>query len=133
MKQILLTTACAAALLGGGVLTAANRNSADRNAPAKASKEVVQDIKTTTDSGTTKATIDTVYGKVEAYDLNKSIKMSVPGKLVTSKSFDLTSKDETMNVASGLKVGDWAKAEEKTDDNGHKTLTIERWNEQASR
>jgi len=115
MRQILLTTACATALLGGGILTAANRNSADRNAtdPAKASKEVVQDIKTTTDSGTTKTTIDTVYGKVESYDMNKSIKMSVPGKLVTSKSFDLTSKDQTMSVAPGLKVGDWVKAEQK--------------------
>jgi hypothetical protein len=96
---------------------AADRNSADRNAqdPAKASKEVVQEIQTTIDSGTTKTTIDTVYGKVEAYDLHKSIKLSVPGKLMTSKSFDLTSKDETMNVAPGLKVGYWVKGEEKTD------------------
>jgi hypothetical protein len=38
-----------------------------------------------------------------------------------------------MNVAPGLKVGDWAKATEKTDNNGHKTLTIERWNGQTSR
>ena len=132
--KLILTTACAAALLGGGILTATDRNSADRNSqdPAKASKEVVQDIKTITGSGTTKTTIDTVYGKVEAYDQNKSIKMSVPRKLVTSKSFDLTSKNGTMNVAPDLKVGDWVKAQEKTDNNGHKTLTVERWNEQTS-
>jgi hypothetical protein len=96
-------------------------------------KKWVQEIKTTTDSGTTKTAIDTLYGKVEAYDLNKSIKLSVPGKLMTSKSFDLTSKDETMNVAPGLKVGDWVKGEEKTDNNNHQTLTVERWSEQASR
>ena len=132
--KLILTTACAAALLGGGILTATDRNSADRNSqdPAKASKEVVQDLKTTTDSGTTKTTIDTVYGKVEAYDQNKSIKMSVPRKLVTSKSFDLTSNHEIMNVAPDLKVGDWVKAQEKTDNNGHKTLTVERSNEHAS-
>ena len=132
--KLILTTACAAALLGGGILTAADRNSADRNSqdPAKASKEVVQDIKTTTASGTTKTTIDTGYGKVEAYDQNKSLKMSLPGKLVTSKSFDLTSKNGTMNVAPDLKVGDWVKAQEKTDNNGHKTLTVERSNEHAS-
>ena len=132
--KLILTTACAAALLGGGILTATDRNSADRNSqdPAKASKEVVQDIKTTTASGTTKTTIDTGYGKVEAYDQNKSLKMSLPGKLVTSKSFDLTSNHEIMNVAPDLKVGDWVKAQEKTDNNGHKTLTVERWNEQTS-
>jgi hypothetical protein len=132
--KLILTTACAAALLGGGILTATDRNSADRNSqdPAKASKEVVQDIKTTTASGTTKTTIDTGYGKVEAYDQNKSLKMSLPGKLVTSKSFDLTSNHEIMNVAPDLKVGDWVKAQEKTDNNGHKTLTVERSNEHAS-
>ena len=50
--KLILTTACAAALLGGGILTATDRNSADRNSqdPAKARKEVVQDVKTTTDS-----------------------------------------------------------------------------------
>jgi hypothetical protein len=133
--KLILATACTAALLGSGMLIAADRNSADRNTqdPAKASKEVVQEIKTTTDSGTTKSTIDTMYGKVKTYDLKKSMKISLPGKLLTSKSFDLTSKDETINVAPGLKVGDWVKAEEKTDDNGHKTLTVERWSEQASR
>ena len=127
--KLISTTACAA-LLRSGMLIAANRNSADRSAqnPAKASKEVVQETKAITDSGTSKTTMDTIYGKVEARD-NKTIKMSVPGKLITSKSFDLTSKDETINAAPGLKVGDWVKAEEKTDDNGHKTLTIERWSE----
>jgi hypothetical protein len=120
-------------VLGGGIATAADRNPGNRNAqePAKASKEVVQDVKTITDSGTTKTTTDTIYGKVEAYDSNKSLKMSVPGKVLTSKSFDLTSKNETINVAPGVKVGDWVKAQEKTDNSGHKTLTIERWHEQG--
>jgi hypothetical protein len=31
-----------------------------------------------------------------------------------------------------LKVGDWVKAQKKTDNNGHKTLTVEPANEQAS-
>ncbi len=128
--KILVATTCAAALLGGGMLGAANRTSND---PSTASKEVIQDTKTITNSDTIKTSTDTVYGRVESYDLNKSIKVSAPGKVVSSKSFDLTSKNETFNLAQGLKVGDWVKAQEKTDNNGHKTLTIEHATERASR
>ena|SRR6516164_4137494 len=107
--KLILTTACAAALLGGGILTAADRNSADRNSqdPAKARKEVVQDVKTTTDSGHNQ--------NHDKYRLGQG------GSL-----------HETLNVAPDLKVGDWVKAQEKTDYNGHKTLTVEHANEQAS-
>ena len=128
--KILVATTCAAALLGSGMLGAANRTSND---PSKASKEVIQDTKTITNSDTIKTSTDTVYGRVESYDLNKSIKVSAPGKVVSSKSFDLTSKNETFNLAQGLKVGDWVKAQEMTDNHGHKTLTIEHATERASR
>ncbi len=134
MKRILSTT-CVAALLGAGIVAAQDRSTANtrNDSPSTASKEVIQDTKTITNARTTKTSRDTVYGKIEAYDLNKSMKVSVPGKVVTSKSFDLSSKNETVNVAPGLKVGDWVSVQEQTDNNGHKTLTIEKSTERASR
>ncbi len=126
MKNLIIS-ACAAGLLFGGMLTAADK------AASNASKEVNQDTKTTTNAGTNKVSTDTVYGKIESYDQNKSMSVSVPGKVSTTKSFDLSTKDETYNVASGLKVGDWVRVREMTDNNGHKTLTVDRSSEKASR
>ena len=125
--KLILTTTCAAALLGAGVLGAQTTN------PSNSSKEVTQDTKTITNSGSTTTSTDTVYGKIEAYNQSKSIKVSVPGKVVTSKSFDLSAKNETVNVAPNLKVGDWVSVQQMTDNDGHKTLTIERTHERASR
>ncbi|HLK51398.1 MAG TPA: hypothetical protein VKT49_24825 [Bryobacteraceae bacterium] len=142
MKRI-LTTTCMAALLGAGIAGAQTHNANDPNpaytrdqntrATSNASKEVTQDTKTITNSGTTTKSTDTVYGKIESYDLNKSMKVSAPGKVVTSKTFDLSAKNETVNAAPGLKVGDWVSVRQQTDNNGHKTITIERSTERASR
>jgi ribosomal protein S17 len=127
--KLILTTSCAAALMGAGILGAAGQTAN----PSNASKEVTQDTKTITNSGTTTTNTDTIYGKVESYNLNKSIKVSVPGKVVTSKSFDLSAKNETVNIAPKVKVGDWVSIQRMTDNTGHKTLTIEHTNERASR
>ena len=137
MKRI-LTTTCMAALLGAGIAAAQDRNAANSNAnyprdSRNASKEVTQDTKTITNSGTTTNSTDTVYGRIESYDANKSIKVSAPGKVITSKSFDLNGKNETVNVAPGLKVGDWVSVNQRIDNNGHKTITVERSSERASR
>lgn len=110
-------TVCAVSLLFGVASFAAQ--------DAKQSKEVQQDTKTTNGNNqTAKTSTDTVYGKIESYDPGKSIKVSVPGKLITTKSFDLEKKDTTVNAASNLKVGEWVSVAEKTDGNGHKTITI---------
>src|SRR5690242_21263914 len=93
-------------------------------AASKQSKEVQQETKTTTANKTAKASTETVVGKVESYEAGKSIKVTVPGKLVTIKSFDLDSKDETVNVAPSVKVGEWVSVVQKTDNHGHKTLTV---------
>ena len=126
-----------AALLGFGIAAAQDRDAANPNATYpradnSAAKEVTQDTKIITNSGTTTTSTDTVFGKIETYEPNKSIKVSAPGKLITSKSFDLT-KDETVNVAPGLKVGDWVSVQQMTDNNGHKTVTVQRSSERASR
>jgi biotin carboxyl carrier protein len=96
----------------------------DKPSAAKQSKEVQQDTKTMTANRTAKTSTDTVYGKVESYEAGKSIKVTVPGTLVSTKSFDLDNKDTTVNVASNVKAGDWVSVVEKTDSNGHKTVTV---------
>ena len=119
MKNI-ITTVCAVTLL----LSAASFAAQDKATAAKQSKEVQQDTKTMTANKTVKTSSDTVYGKVESYEPGKSIKVTVPGKLVSTKSFDLDSKDATVNVASDVKTGGWVSVVEKADHNGHKTITV---------
>ena len=96
----------------------------DKSTAAKQSKEVQQETKTTTANKTAKVSTDTVYGKVESYDPGKSIKVTVPGKIITTKSFDLDDKNTTVNVAPTVKTGGWVSVVEKTDSNGHKTVTV---------
>jgi len=66
-----------------------------------------------------------VRGKVESYEIGKSLKVTVPGKIVSTKSFDLGEKGETYHVARDLKPGQWVTVREKTDNSGHKTLTVQ--------
>jgi hypothetical protein len=103
----------------------------DPNPPANQSKsktsgssETMQDTKTKTDSNTNKMSTDTVTGKVEAYDAGKSIKVSTPGSPEGSKTFDLSGSNLTAHVPANLKVGDTVSVKEKTDNNGHKTVTV---------
>jgi hypothetical protein len=123
MLKTLLTPACAMALLfaGGNIATAQN----DSRTAAQSSQETKDTSKSVTNNGTNKTDTDTVYGKVEGFEPGKSIKVSVPGTVVTTKSFDLSGKDITSNVASGIKVGDWVRVREKTDNNGHKTVSVD--------
>ena len=96
----------------------------DKGTAAKQSKEVQQETKTTTANKTAKTSTDTVYGKVESYEPGKSIKVTVPGKIITTKSFDLDDKNTTVTVAPAVKTGGWVSVVEKTDNNGHKTVTV---------
>ncbi len=129
MKTI-LTIACAITF----ALASTSLSAQDKGTSAKQSKEVQQDTKTMTADRTAKVSTDTVYGKVESYEPGKSIKVTVPGKIASTKSFDLDAKDETVHVASNVKTGEWVSVVEKTDPNGHKTVTVRPSSEkQASR
>jgi hypothetical protein len=123
MLKTLLTPACALALLFAGSTIASAQN--DSRTAAQSSHENKETSKTVTQNGTKKVDTDTVFGKVEGFEPGKSIKVSVPGTLVTTKSFDLSGNDITSNVASGIKVGDWVRVREKTDNNGHKTVSVD--------
>ena len=119
MKTI-LTTACAISFVFANASFAAQ----DKATASKQSKEVQQDTKTTTHSKTTKTSTDMVYGKVESYEPGKSIKVTVPGKIVSTKSFDLDDKDTTVDVAPNVNTGGWVSVVERTANNGHKTVTV---------
>jgi hypothetical protein len=110
---------CVISLVLAGASFAQNKSTA-----AKQSKEVQQETKTTTVNKTAKTSTDTVYGKVESYEPGKSIKVTVPGKIISTKSFDLDDKNTTVNVAPTVKTGGWVSVVEKTDSNGHKTVTV---------
>jgi hypothetical protein len=117
--KTLLTIVCTSGLLAG-IPALAQTPSQD----SRRSSETNQDTSTTTNNGTTKTKADVIYGKVEAYETGKTLKVSVPGKLQNTKSFDLTDKDQTVNIDSNVKVGDWVRVDQKKDNNGHATLTV---------
>src|SRR4051794_32635550 len=75
----------------------------DKPADAKQDKVVKQETKTTTVHETAKTSNGAVVGKVEAYEPGKSIKVTVPGKIASTKSFDLDNKEATVNVAPNVK------------------------------
>ena len=125
MKSFLTAICTISFLLVSASFGAQDKGTAqDKSTAAKQCKEVRQDTKTTTADRTAKVSTDTVYGKIESYEPGKSIKVTVPGTVVSTKSFTLDSKDETVNVAPNLKNGDWVSVMEKTDNNGHKTVTV---------
>jgi ribosomal protein S17 len=111
----LLATGCAAALFLAGSLAVAQKSD---------SAQVKQNKTTEAQSQISKTKSDTVYGKVEAYQPGKSIKVSVPGKIVKHKTFELNEKNQTVNVASNVKVGDWVRIRQTKENNGHKMLTV---------
>jgi hypothetical protein len=117
----LLALVCGTTLVFAGTFLAGAQ---DKSTASNQSKEVQKDTKTMTRGNTTKTSTDTVYGKVENDQPGKSINVTVPGAIVSTKTFTLDSKDETVNVASSIKNGDWVSVAEKTDNNGHKTVTV---------
>lgn len=121
MRRLMVPFCAVALILAGTSAGSAN----DKSAAAKETKEVQQDTKTITNNGTTKTSTDTIYGKVESYDPGKSIKVTIPGKIVSTKSFDLNTKDWTYHVARNLKAGQFVEVIEKTDNAGHKTLSVQ--------
>ncbi len=122
--RTLLTLVCAAALTCTLTFAAPQSARKDKSQASKQSTEVQQDTKTSTSNNTAKTTSDVVYGKVESYEAGKSINVTVPGTVSSTKTFDLQGKDITAHVPANVKVGEWVKVVEKTDNNNHKTVTV---------
>ena len=118
----ILTGVCAVAMtFAGGMLAQ------DKSTASKSSTDTTQTTtKTNGNNKSMKTTSEVVSGKVESYDAGKSISVTVPGKIVKTKSFDLNDKNETVHMASNVKKGDWVTVRETTMNNGRKTLTVTR-------
>ncbi|HJT86968.1 MAG TPA: hypothetical protein VJ732_03905 [Bryobacteraceae bacterium] len=135
MRRIFWAPACVFTLMlaGAALGTAQNNNSNNQSNEHKTasqnSQEVNQNNKTATNQKTTKTSTDTVYGQIQSYNENKSITVSTPGNTGNSKTFDLNGSDVTTKVAGNLKVGDWVRVRERTDNNGHKMITVTRSSE----
>jgi hypothetical protein len=90
------------------------------------STETIQETKTITDSGTNKTSTDTLTGKMVDYQPGKWIEVSSPGKIERVRTIDLTGKNLTAHVASDVKVGEWVTVVANTDNDGRKTVVVER-------
>jgi hypothetical protein len=124
-KMTLVNCLCTAALVCMGTFAATQ----DQSTPSRQSQEVQQETKTSTATGTTTIKTDTVNGKVQSFEPGKSIKVTVPGKSLSTRSWSLDNKDWTYNIPNNLKPGDWVRISEKTDNNGHKTVTVQPMNQ----
>ena|ERR1051326_9404254 len=81
--KMLIAPCCAAALALFGSYSGFAQ---DKSADSKQSHEVQQESRTTNGNhSATKVTTDTIRGKVEAYEPGKTLKVTVPGKLVSTK------------------------------------------------
>jgi hypothetical protein len=117
--KTLLTVLCTSGLILG-IPAMAQTPRQDSRQSTQVSKEKT----TETNSGSVKTKSEIYYGKVESYEPGKTLKVSVPGKLENTTSFDLDEKDETVNIPSNVKVGDWVRVDQQKDNNGHTTLTV---------
>jgi hypothetical protein len=131
MKYKCLSVLFAVALLAGVGCstndrnrTAADRSTADRDTAADRSSKTTTETTRKTAEGTEKVTTETYVGEVREYNLGKSIKISTPGHLKKTHTFDLNDKDLTVNVSPNIKIGSRVKISEQKDDNGHKVITI---------
>ena len=121
MRNKILLSALSAALLATGAY-AADDNKRD---PSQTSIEQSNQTTTTTSSGTVKAKTETVIGEVKSYEPGKSLEVSVPGKIIKNRTFDLDAKDTVAKVNPAVAVGSRVKVMLKTDNNGHKSLDVE--------
>lgn len=118
--KTLLTIAGTSALLLAGLPALAQTPRQD----SRQSTQVNKQQTTETNNGTVKENSQVYYGKVESYEPGKTLKVSVPGKVENTKSFDLDEHDQTVDISSNVKVGDWVRVDQKKDNNGHTTLTV---------
>jgi hypothetical protein len=119
--KILLTGVCALALTAVPATFAQDKSTA-----AKSSTDTQQTTTKTMNGKTVKSNTEVVTGQVDSYEAGKSLSVTVPGKIVKTKSFDLNDKNETVHMSSTIKKGDWVTVRETTNNNGHKTVTVSR-------
>jgi Ni/Co efflux regulator RcnB len=131
MKSYLGAILAGTLALGTAAYAQSDATSKARKNKDYGSHEQVQDTKKVTDQGTTKSKSDNMFGKVTAYEMGKSLKITTPGKSEGTRTIDLNGRNLTANIGSDVKVGEWVSVTEYTDNNGHKTVTVKKSNEAA--
>jgi hypothetical protein len=107
------------AVLSSAFILAGGAYAQKKSTPAM---EKTQTTEKTTDAGTTKTKSHSAVGKVKEYNEGKSIVVTTAkGK---DRTFDLSGDSLTANVATGIAVGSDVQVVEKTDESGHKTVTV---------
>ena len=95
--------------------------------------ETQQDTTKSTPGGTKKMSTVSVIGKVTDFTEGKSITVEKPKGLKKTRTFDLSGNNLTAEVAPGIAVGNTVKVVEKTDNKGHKTVTVQPYGKGAAR
>ncbi|MCU1275174.1 MAG: hypothetical protein JWO48_2605 [Bryobacterales bacterium] len=114
---------CIAVLSSALILAGAGFAQDTSKKKSTAAEEKMQTSEKTTDMGTTKTKSHSAVGTVKEYNEGKSIVVTTAkGK---DRTFDLSGNNLTANVAPGIAVGSDVKVMEKTDNSGHKTVTVE--------
>ena len=111
----------AALLVGTSALAQTDKRKEKPSLPS----ETKQDTSHATPAETAKTSSDIVVGKVTDYTEGKSITVEKPKGLKKTRTFDLSGIDLTANVLPGIAVGNTVRVVEKTDKNGHKTVTVQ--------
>ena len=122
MRKKVLLSVFSTALLTAGALAADPQAKRD---PSQTSVEQTRETSTTTSTGTVKGKTETVIGEVKSFTPGKSIEVSVPGKIIKNRTFDLDATDTVAKVDPAIAVGSRVKVTLKTDNNGHKSVDIE--------
>ena len=95
---------------------------ADTSSGNTTATESTSTTKTKSPSGTMKTKTHTASGTVKEFESGKKIVVTTANK--KNRSWDLDDKDTTYDVDSSVAVGERVRVTEKTDAQGHKTVTV---------
>ena len=113
-------------ILAAGVLACGTALAQDAAKSTDNPNEAVEQKSVTKHKGpgkNTKMKSHTVTGTVKEYEAGKDIEITTAKN--NDEKFDLSDKDTTATVSPDVAVGKKVKAVQTTDDNGHKTLTVD--------
>jgi hypothetical protein len=113
------------AILSAALLVGSAALAQEKKPHSSLPSETQQDTTKSTPAGTKKMSTVSVIGKVTDFTEGKSITVEKPKGLKKTRTFNLNGDNLTADVAAGVAVGNTVKVVEKTDHNGHKTVTVQ--------
>jgi hypothetical protein len=119
--RTILTGVCALAMSFAGTTLAQDQSTA-----AQSSTDTQQTTTRAMNNKTIRVRTEVVRGRIDRYTPGKSIAVTVPGRIIKTKSFDLNGRRQTVRVATNLRRGDWVTVRKTMDDNGRTRLMVSR-------